>query len=132
MNCLDLKDEHSCEFYYKNIIRCQILIDKYNGISKQINIPEKNSGQEIVVIGEKAFPNNLIIQHIYLYLEVIEERYIYNRCHLIGHQLSRENAKEKNLITGTRYLNVEGMLPYENEVASYVRRTGNHVMYRVT
>ena len=61
MNCLDLKDEHSCEFYYKNIIRCQILIDKYNGISKQINILEKNSGQEIVVIGEKAFPNNLII-----------------------------------------------------------------------
>lgn len=63
---------------------------------------------------------------------MIEERYLYNLCHLIGHQLSRENAKEKNLITGTRYLNVEGMLPYENEVASYVRRTGNHVMYRVT
>ncbi|MCF0229847.1 MAG: DNA/RNA non-specific endonuclease [Parasporobacterium sp.] len=58
--------------------------------------------------------------------------YLYNRCHLIGYQLSGENANEKNLITGTRYLNVEGMLPFENMVADYVRRTGNHVLYRVT
>ena len=63
---------------------------------------------------------------------MIEDRYLYNRCHLIGYQLAGENANEKNLITGTRYLNVEGMLPYENEVASYVKKTGNHVMYRVT
>ena len=61
----------------------------------------------------------------------IEDRYLYNRCHLIGFQLSGENANEKNLITGTRYLNVEGMLPIENEVANYVRKTGNHVFYRV-
>ena len=58
--------------------------------------------------------------------------YLYNRCHLIGYQLTGENANEKNLITGTRYMNVEGMLPYENEVANYVLSTGNHVMYRVT
>lgn len=58
--------------------------------------------------------------------------YLYNRCHMIGYQLTGENANEKNLITGTRYMNVEGMLPYENEVASYIHRTGNHVMYRVT
>ena len=58
--------------------------------------------------------------------------YLFNRCHLIGWQLTGENAEVKNLITGTRYLNTEGMLPYENEVASYIRRTGNHVMYRVT
>lgn len=64
--------------------------------------------------------------------EVIEERYLYSRYHLIGYQLAGENANKKNLITGTRYLNVDGMLPYENEVASYVRRTGNHVIYRVT
>ena len=58
--------------------------------------------------------------------------FLYNRCHLIGWQLTGVNADERNLITGTRYLNTEGMLPYENEVASFVRRTGVHVLYRVT
>ena len=58
--------------------------------------------------------------------------YLYNRCHMIGFQLTGENANEKNLITGTRYFNVEGMLPYENQVADYIRDTGNHVMYWVT
>ncbi len=58
--------------------------------------------------------------------------YLYNRCHMIGFQLTGENTNEQNLITGTRYMNVEGMLPYENEVADYIRSTGNHVMYRVT
>ena len=58
--------------------------------------------------------------------------YLYNRCHLIGYQLTGENANELNLITGTRYMNVDGMLPYENMVADYIKSTGNHVMYRVT
>ncbi|WP_081647773.1 DNA/RNA non-specific endonuclease [Butyrivibrio sp. VCB2006] len=58
--------------------------------------------------------------------------YLYNRCHLIGYQLTAENANERNLITGTRYFNIEGMLPYENSVANYIKSTGNHVMYRVT
>ncbi len=62
----------------------------------------------------------------------IEDRYLYNRCHLIGYQLAGENDNEKNLITGTRYLNIEGMLPWENLVAQYVEKTGNHVLYRVT
>lgn len=62
----------------------------------------------------------------------IADRYLYNRCHLIGYQLAGENANEKNLITGTRYLNTEGMLPWENLVARYVEETGNHVLYRVT
>lgn len=62
----------------------------------------------------------------------IDGKYLYNRCHLIGYQLTGENANEKNLITGTRYLNVEGMLPWENEVAEYIERTGDAVMYRVT
>lgn len=62
----------------------------------------------------------------------IDGNYLYNRCHLIGYQLSGENANEKNLITGTRYLNVQGMLPFENKVAEYVKSTGNHVLYRVT
>ena len=57
---------------------------------------------------------------------------LYNRCHLIGFQLTGENANVKNLITGTRYLNIEGMLPFENMIADYVRETGNHVLYRVT
>ncbi len=64
--------------------------------------------------------------------DVISDLYLYNRCHLIGYQLSGENANEKNLITGTRYLNIEGMLPWEDMVASYVEETGNHVAYRVT
>lgn len=64
--------------------------------------------------------------------DVIADKYLYNRCHLIGFQLAGENANEKNLITGTRYLNVEGMLPWENKVADYVKDTGNHVLYRVT
>ena len=59
-------------------------------------------------------------------------QYLYNRCHLIGYQLTGENANEENLITGTRYMNVEGMLPFENIVADYIQETGNHVLYRVT
>lgn len=62
----------------------------------------------------------------------IDGNYLYNRCHLIGYQLSGENANEKNLITGTRYMNTIGMLPFENEVSEYVKKTSNHVMYRVT
>ena len=64
--------------------------------------------------------------------DIVDGKYLYNRCHLIGYQLSGENANEQNLITGTRYLNVEGMLPFENMVADYVQETGNHVLYRVT
>lgn len=63
--------------------------------------------------------------------ELVDGGWIYNRCHLIGYQLTGENANEKNLITGTRYLNIEGMLPFENDVAEYVKDTGNHVMYQV-
>ncbi len=62
----------------------------------------------------------------------VDGKYLYNRCHLIAYQLSGENANEKNLITGTRYLNMKGMLPLENMVAEYVQTTGNHVMYRAT
>ena len=62
----------------------------------------------------------------------VEGKYLYNRCHLIGYQLAGENANEKNLITGTRYLNVTGMLKFENLVADYVNETNHHVLYRVT
>lgn len=64
--------------------------------------------------------------------DVVDGKYLYNRCHLIGFQLTGENDNEKNLITGTRYMNVEGMLPFEDMVADYVKETGNHVLYRVT
>ncbi len=64
--------------------------------------------------------------------DCVDGKYLYNRCHLIGFQLTGENANEKNLITGTRYLNIEGMLPFENMVADYVKETNNHVLYRVT
>ena len=70
--------------------------------------------------------------HTVKYSEIIEDNYLYNRCHLIAYQLAGENANEKNLITGTRYMNVAGMQPFENQVAEYVRRTSNHVLYRVT
>lgn len=64
--------------------------------------------------------------------DFVDGKYLYNRCHLIGFQLTGENANEKNLITGTRYLNVDGMLPFENMIADYVKETENHVLYRVT
>ncbi len=70
--------------------------------------------------------------HTVKYNDIIEGNYLYNRCHLIGYQLSGENANERNLITGTRFLNVSGMLPFENRVTEYVSETGNHVLYRVT
>ena len=64
--------------------------------------------------------------------DIVNNKYLYNRAHLIGFQLCAENANKKNLITGTRYFNVDGMLPFENMVADYVKETGNHVAYRVT
>ena len=64
--------------------------------------------------------------------DCVSGKYLYNRCHLIGWQLSAENANKRNLITGTRYMNTEGMLPFENMVADYIRETNNHVAYRIT
>ena len=70
--------------------------------------------------------------HTVRYDDLIEDKYLYNRCHLIAFELSGENANPKNLITGTRYMNVKGMLPFENRVRSYIENTNQHVMYRVT
>lgn len=64
--------------------------------------------------------------------DIVDGKSLYNRCHLIGFQLTGENANKKNLITGTRYLNVDGMLPFENMISDYVKETDNHVLYRVT
>ncbi len=98
-------------------------------------------GQATAIVGEETMPTEdresigMVKPsgwHTVRYDDLVDGRYLYNRCHLIGYQLSGENANERNLITGTRYMNVEGMLPYENEVADYVQETGNHVLYRVT
>lgn len=70
--------------------------------------------------------------HTIKYNGIVDGNYLYNRCHLIAYCLAAENANKKNLITGTRYMNTEGMLPYELKVAQYVEDTGNHVLYRVT
>lgn len=70
--------------------------------------------------------------HTVRYDDLIEDKYLYNRCHLIAYMFCGENANTENLITGTRYLNKSGMLPYETQVENYLYETGNHVMYRVT
>lgn len=70
--------------------------------------------------------------HTVKYPDIIPDKYLYNRCHLIAYCLAGENDNEKNLITGTRYMNVDGMLPFEKKVAKYVEKTNNHVLYRAT
>ena len=70
--------------------------------------------------------------HTVRYDDLVDGKYLYNRCHLQAFMLTGENANERNLVTGTRYMNVEGMLPYETKVCDYIKRTGNHVLYRVT
>ena len=70
--------------------------------------------------------------HTVRYNGVVDGNYLYNRCHLLGYQLTGENANEQNLITGTRYMNTEGMLPFENRIADYIDATNNHVLLRVT
>jgi len=90
-------------------------------------------GKDIMPTGERGS-----ISHIYptgwkqKRYDFVESKNLYNRCHLVGYQLSGENANRKNLITGTRYLNNEGMLPFENMIADYVKESENHVLYRVT
>ncbi len=90
--------------------------------------PETVPAEERGTIGEVK-PSGW---HTVRYDDRIEDRYLYNRCHLIGYQLAGENAEPRNLITGTRYLNMTGMLPFENAVLRYITETGNHVLYRVT
>ncbi len=92
-----------------------------------------NIGEELMPTQERGSIGQIKPSgwHLVKY-DIVDGIYLYNRCHLIGYQLTGENSNEKNLITGTRYLNVEGMLPFENMVADYIKETGNHVLYRVT
>ncbi len=97
-------------------------------------------GVTMACIGQELMPTEQreSISHVYpsgwvnVPYSFVDGEYLYNRCHLIGFQLTGENDNKQNLITGTRYVNVEGMLPFENMVADYVKETGNHVLYRVT
>ena len=112
-----------------------VCFEKYSNLDKL-----GRCGQVTACIGRERFTTKkrAYIGHIIpsgwhsLKFNCIQGKYLYNRCHLIGYQLTAENANEKNLITGTRYMNVQGMLPFENMVAEYVRTTKNHVLYRVT
>ena len=92
-----------------------------------------NIGQDLMPTGERGSISHVKPTgwHSVKY-DFVDGKSLYNRCHLIGWQLTAEDANKQNLITGTRYLNVTGMLPFENMIADYVKETGNHVMYRVT
>ena len=105
--------------------RCGVV---YANICKQIMPKENEERGKIGSVKPSGWKN-------VKYNGLVDGNYLYNRCHLIGWQLSAENANPKNLITGTRYLNVEGMLPFENKVADYLKKKqnkNNHVLYRVT
>ena len=93
-----------------------------------------NVGKEIMPTEERGSIGQVKPSgwHTVKYNGVVDGNYLYNRCHLIGYQLTGENANKSNLITGTRYLNIDGMVDFENDVAEYVKETGNHVLYRVT
>ena len=106
------------------IKHCDLSVFKYNGTNVSLyTMPDEKRGS-IGSIKPTAW-------HTVKY-DNIDGKYLYNRCHLIGYQLTGENANIKNLITCTRYMNTVGMLEFENKVASYIKETGNHVMYRVT
>ena len=122
------EEEHTTESFEKyselDILgRCGVA---YANICKEI-MPAKNEERgKIGSVNPSGWKN-------VKYNGLVDGNYLYNRCHLIGWQLAAENANAKNLITGTRYLNVEGMLPFENKVADYIKnKDKNHVLYRVT
>lgn len=90
-------------------------------------------GEDIMPTGERESISSVTpTGWINATYDIISGKYLYNRCHLIGYQLTGENANKRNLITGTKYLNIEGMLPFENKIDDYIEDTGNNVMYRVT
>ncbi|WP_331476330.1 DNA/RNA non-specific endonuclease [Anaerostipes sp.] len=116
-----LKNKKSYERYGK--------LDKYGRCTTCI----ANIGKDLMPTGKRG-PIGMIKPtgwHTVKY-DCVDGKYLYNRCHLIGYQLTGENANKRNLITGTRSLNVDGILPFENMVADYIKETGNHVLYRVT
>lgn len=116
-----LKNTSSFESYSRldNLNRCGVAVAN---IGKELMPTEKRGS--IGMIKPSGW-------HTIKY-DIIKDKYLYNRCHLIGYQLTGENANEKNLITCTRQMNTIGMLEYENMVANYIKETNNHVLYRAT
>lgn len=110
---------------FDSLGRCGVA---YANICKQL-MPTEERGEIGAVKPSGWNYNGKSNNHKY---DFVDGKYIYNRCHLIGFQLAGENANEKNLITGTRYMNVDGMLPFENMVADHIKEEGGHVLYRVT
>lgn len=115
-----ITDEFECYSQLDSLGRCGVA---YANISVEL-MPTEDRG-EIGFVKPSGW-------HTVKYNDLIDGNYLYNRCHLIAYCLAGENANELNLITGTRYLNVVGMLPFEIKVAEYVEQTSNHVLYRVT
>ncbi len=113
--------EGAFEYYSNldNLGRCDVVMASIN---KELMPTEKRGN--ISSVKPTGWINNPY--------DFVDGKYLYNRCHLIGFQLTGENANKRNLITGTRYMNVDGMLPFENKIDDYIDRTGNNVVYRVT
>ena len=109
--------------------------ENYSDLDKlgRCGVAFANIGLDLMPTEERGYIGNIKPSgwHTVKY-DIVDGKYLYNRCHLIGYQLTSENANEKNLITCTRYMNIVGMLGFENEVAEYIKKTGNHVLYRVT
>lgn len=109
--------------------------ENYSDLDKlgRCGVAFANIGLDLMPTEERGYIGNIKPSgwHTIKY-DIVDGKYLYNRCHLIGYQLTSENANEKNLITCTRYMNTVGMLGFENEVAEYIKKTGNHVLYRVT
>ena len=114
------RDSKSYEYYsdLDNLGRCQVAI---SNVGQDLMPTEKR--ESISRVRPSGWKN--------AEYDFVDGGHLYNRCHLIGFQLTGENANERNLITGTRYLNVDGMLPFENLIADYVKETNNHVLYKV-
>ncbi len=109
--------------------------EKYSDLDifGRVGVAFANIGQDLMPTEERGSISNIYPtgwkQAEY---DIVSGRYLYNRCHLIGYQLTGENANEKNLVTCTKNMNNNGMLPFENKVANYIKETNNHVLYRVT
>lgn len=118
---IDLMVPNGYEFYSEldNLDRCGVAFAKLS-VDTMPKVERKNIGK-IKPSGWK-----------FTKYDFVDGKYLYNRCHLIGYQLSAENSNNRNLVTGTRFLNMKGMLPFENDVANYIKKTSNHVLYRVT
>lgn len=122
--------------FFKESDKTTIAFEKYSELDElgRCGVAYANICEEIMPTEKRGEIGNIKPTgwHTVRYDDLVEGKYLYNRCHLIGYQLAGENANEKNLITGTRYFNVEGMLPFENQVKNYVEETNYHVLYRVT